>query len=231
MTTTPFKASLNPSRPTASCKTLSSAKKAANTRSYPESGYQALLTLQKEGAIKKDYPVPVEIRARLSNTDALRLATVENVQREQLAPMDEADAFATLLADGAALEDVAAKAGVSIATVKRRLTLSSLSDDAKSLVREGTIPLSTAEALTIGTQEQQAAIIGELKEGRRHNADTIRDRLIGHRPAKADAIFPLERYTGTYTSDLFANDDPSIADETRATPPLSSEAQADAKAA
>ena len=123
----------------------------------------------ERGDIEKDHPVPVEVRGDLSETDALRLATVENIQREQLAPMDEAEAFATLLGEGASLEDVAAKAGVSVLTVKRRVALASLSDEAKALVREGEFSLSVAEALTLGTHDQQRAVIA-LHDRWRHAA-------------------------------------------------------------
>lgn len=37
---------------------------------------------------------PVEVRAKLTKRDKLRIATVENVQRKNLVPVDEAEAFA-----------------------------------------------------------------------------------------------------------------------------------------
>src|SRR5258708_4000414 len=49
--------------------------------------YLALQLLKKEGSIDGSYAVPVEIKEDLSDADALRLATVENVQREQLNPV------------------------------------------------------------------------------------------------------------------------------------------------
>ena len=55
--------------------------------------YLALQHLKKRGDIDGGYEVPVEIKDGLDEGDALRLATVENVQREQLHPMDEAEAF------------------------------------------------------------------------------------------------------------------------------------------
>ena len=61
-----------------------------------ERRYRALQLLLDNGDINKDYEISVEIRKNLSKQDKLRLATVENVQRENLHPMDEAEAFATL---------------------------------------------------------------------------------------------------------------------------------------
>lgn len=178
-----------------------------------ERRYRALSLLVERGAIAKDTPVPVEVRGDLSEADALRLATVENIQREQLAPMDEAEAFATLLGSGASLEDVAAKAGVSVLTVKRRVALASLCDEVKALVREGEITLSAAEALTLGTHDQQRALIERLEQGYHYDGDDLRRLLTGEKPAVSLSIFPLEQYEGSFTADLFADDDNTVFDD------------------
>ena len=168
--------------------------------------------------------MPVEVRGGLSETDALRLATVENIQREQLEPMDEAEAFAALLGEGAYLEDVATKAGVSVLTVKRRVALASLCDEAKGLVREGELSLSVAEAMTLGTHDQQRALIERLAQGHWYDADDVRGMLAGEKPAVSLAIFPVERYEGTVTSDLFADDDTTFFDDAEQFYRLQSEA-------
>lgn len=178
-----------------------------------ERRYRALSLLVERSHIAKDYPVPVEVRGDLSEADALRLATVENIQREQLAPMDEAEAFATLLGSGASLEDVAAKAGVSVLTVKRRVALASLCDEVKALVREGEISLAAAEALTLGTYDQQRTLIERLEQGYHYDGDDLRHLLTGEKPNLSLAIFPLEKYEGSFTADLFADDDNTVFDD------------------
>ena len=65
-----------------------------------ERRYQALKLLEERGALPEDYAVPVDIRSGLSADDGLRLATVENVQRENLTPLEEASAFARLMQEG-----------------------------------------------------------------------------------------------------------------------------------
>ncbi len=178
-----------------------------------ERRYRALSLLAERGDIERDHPVSVEVRGGLTEADALRLATVENIQREQLAPMDEAEAFATLLGEGANLEDVAVKAGVSVLTVKRRVALASLCDEVKRLVREGEFSLSVAEALTLATHDQQRALIERLESGYHYDADDIRGMLTGEKPTKSLAIFPLEKYAGTFTADLFADEDGTFFDD------------------
>ena len=90
-----------------------------------ERRYQALKLLEERGALPEDYAVPVDIRSGLSTDDRLRLATVENVQRENLTPLEEASAFARLMQEGLPLEELAARTGLSGSTIKRRLALAS----------------------------------------------------------------------------------------------------------
>jgi len=99
----------------------------------------ALQLLRKEGVIGDEYAVPVEIREDLSDSDALRLATVENVQREAMPVLDEAEAFAKLLAAGGSVDEIANKTGLSGNTVKRRLALANLCPEAKKALRTGVI--------------------------------------------------------------------------------------------
>ena len=169
--------------------------------------FLALNLLKRQGAIDEDYRVPVEIRKDLGEEDALRIATVENVQREPLEPIDEADAFAALLQKGATVEDVAVKAGISVQTVRRRVALAGLCQEVKKAVTKGDIPLSVAEAMTLGTEEQQKHLLGCIREGAELDRDNVRHMLIGEKPSAAMAIFPLDRYTGVLTSDLFGEEE------------------------
>jgi ParB family chromosome partitioning protein len=62
--------------------------------------YRALKLLEERGEVDGDYAVPVEIRERLSKDDSLRLATVENLQRQNLTPLEEAAALTKLIHKG-----------------------------------------------------------------------------------------------------------------------------------
>ena len=171
-----------------------------------ERRYFALKLLEERGELAADYAVPVDIRTGLSADDSLRLATVENVQRENLTPLEEASAFARLMRDGVLLEDLAARTGLSATTIKRRLALAGLSDEAKAALDDGHLTLAQAEALTLGTHEAQRDIVRKLADGYQYDADDIRDMLLGRCPSVALARFPLEQYQGTYTTDLFGED-------------------------
>ena len=169
--------------------------------------FLALHHLKKEGAIDGDYQVPVDIRAGIDDQDAARLATVENVQREQLHPLDEGEAFAKLLQFGGTIEAIIGKTGLSAPTIKRRLALASLAPEAKKAFRSGLFNRSIAEALTLGSREQQRAVLESLQSEAPPDAEDIRDIFLGQKPTLSMAIFPRDRYAGTLTTDLFADEE------------------------
>ena len=175
--------------------------------------YLALQHLKKKGEIDASYAVPVEVKDALEDGDAIRLATVENVQREQLHPMDEAEAFARQLQAGGTVESIAEKSGLSNSTVRRRLALATLGSEAKKAFRSGAITRSVAEVLTLGSREQQRMILDGLDSDYPPDAEEIRETLVGGKPSVSIAIFPRERYTGTLTSDLFADDETTYFDD------------------
>lgn len=176
-----------------------------------ERRYRALSLLVKNGDLPKDTPVPVVIREDLSEKEAHRLATIENIQRENLPPMEEAEAVQALLQDGETIQDVAAQTGLSEKTIKRRLALCNLCEDAKSALRESRIGLAQAEALTLGSIEQQQELLEDALEG--IPPARIKQWLTGQKPTLAVALFEKELYTGTFTSDLFAEDETTYFDD------------------
>ncbi len=175
--------------------------------------YLALKLLKQKGVIDDEYKVPVTVKKNLDESDARRIATVENVQREPLDPIDEAEAFASLLQNGSGFDDVSAKTGVSGQTIRRRLALANLCPEAKDAVRKGELSLSVAEALTLGTETQQQFFIEALHEGAHLEAHEVRETILAEKPSAAMAIFPKDRYTGTYTSDLFDHESSTYFDD------------------
>ena len=167
--------------------------------------FEALKLLQERGELPEDFTVAVEIRDDLSKDDTLRIATVENLQRQNLTPLEEAAALTKLVHKGATLDDVVAQTGLSATTIKRRLALNNLCKDAKQALTKGQINLAQAEALTLGSDEAQQRLLEQLADCD-YSADDIRGHLLDDRPTVALAIFPPEKYTGTITTDLFAAD-------------------------
>jgi ParB family chromosome partitioning protein len=174
--------------------------------------FEALKLLQERGELPADFTVAVEIRDDLSKDDTLRIATVENLQRQNLTPLEEAAALTKLVHKGAALDDVVAQTGLSATTIKRRLALNNLCKDAKQALAKGQINLAQAEALTLGSDEAQQGLLERLADYD-YSADDIRGHLLDDRPTVALTIFPPEKYTGTITTDLFAAKEESYFDD------------------
>ena len=178
----------------------------------------ALKLLQKRGKLPKGWTdwqqVPVAIRANLSEADRRRLGIVANVQREQLHPLDEADAWLAILETGTPVDDLAAMTGFTLKTIKRRLALSGLCEAARNAYREGSLSLSQAQALTGGTSEQQAELLQRIEGGTWwYDAEEIRDILLSQRPTVSMAIFPIEDYQGRIDEDWFSDDDSRYFDD------------------
>lgn len=90
------------------------------------------------------------IVANVTDEEVLEEQIIENRDREGVHPLDEAEAYRALLdmkkADGSTrtVEDVAAKCGVDVAKVYRRLALLNLSKSARLAFREGRLEASVA---------------------------------------------------------------------------------------
>jgi ParB family chromosome partitioning protein len=90
--------------------------------------------------------VPVIVR-ELSDQEALEIAIVENLQREDLNPVEEARAFRQLLGFGASQEDVARAVGKSRSTVANSLRLLTLPQKALAALEAGEISAGHARAV------------------------------------------------------------------------------------
>lgn len=172
-----------------------------------ERRFRALQMLQKTGDLGDDYQIPVEIREDLTEDEILRIATVENVQRENLPPLEEAAALAALVQNGEKIDDIVSQTGLAISTIRRRLVLIGLCQSVKDALSEGKITLSQAEALSLGSHDEQTDLVEDVISGHYTTAEDIKDRLIGELPTLAQAIFAQDLYTGSFTKDLLAEED------------------------
>ena len=81
-------------------------------------------------------------------TEALKIALLENIQREDLGPIEEAEAYDHLMtAYGATQEELAGMLGKRRSTVANTLRLLSLEPDIRDLLQEGKITRGHAKAL------------------------------------------------------------------------------------
>jgi ParB/RepB/Spo0J family partition protein len=101
----------------------------------------ALDSLCIEGA---DYDVPVIV----TEADDRIAALVENIQREDLNPVDEAYGYLDLVRQGLTPKGIAQRVGVSQARVTKRLEVLELPVEVIERVRKGKIPVSAIKSLT-----------------------------------------------------------------------------------
>lgn len=100
-----------------------------------------------------DWLVPVLVRDDLNEQSITQVMLVENLQRENLSPLDEAMAFKVLADGGITQTDIAARIGKSQSYVSQRLQLLTLPDDVRSLLADKAIKLSDATQM-VGISEE-----------------------------------------------------------------------------
>lgn len=106
--------------------------------------------------------VPVVVRD-LTDDEARQAAIIENLHRENLAPLDEAESYQALLdLPGATVASVAAAVGKSTAYIGRRLKLLGLIADAQDALRAGQMDVARAELLAKLDEDAQAEALDSV---------------------------------------------------------------------
>lgn len=91
--------------------------------------------------------IPALIR-NIASRDSLEIALIENIQREDLNPIEAAEAFSRLITDfNLTQEDLSEKVGKDRATIANYLRLLKLPDEIKALILNGSLSMGHAKAL------------------------------------------------------------------------------------
>lgn len=108
--------------------------------------------------------VPVILKDA-SDMEALELALIENLQREDLNPIEEANAYHHLIEEfGLTHEEVSAQIGKDRTTITNQIRLLKLPDEAKRALIEGEITAGHARAiLSVETLEERIAILQSIR--------------------------------------------------------------------
>jgi ParB family chromosome partitioning protein len=131
--------------------------------------------------------LPVVIRADLDDLDVLEIGIVENVQREDLKPLEEAQAYKALIERfGRTQEEVAKTVGKSRSHVANTLRLLALPEGVLAYLDEGRITSGHARAIANAPDaERIARLIVEKDLSVREAEALARD---SHRPGRAPEI-------------------------------------------
>ncbi len=108
--------------------------------------------------------IPAVVRAT-DDDDRLTLALIENIQREDLTPLEEAQAYRRLIdLTGISQEDLAARVGKHRSTITNSLRLLGLPEEMRSALSAGTISAGHARAvLMIPDPAERQRMFARLK--------------------------------------------------------------------
>ncbi|MFH1006268.1 MAG: ParB/RepB/Spo0J family partition protein [Candidatus Latescibacterota bacterium] len=135
-----------------------------------EGGYQIIAGERRWRAVREAGldTIPALVRDVSSAEDMIELSLVENIQRENLNPIDEANAYRTLMKEcDLTQEEVAQKVGKDRSTVANLLRLLRLPDAVQEHMLDGELTMGHARALLVLDDESEQIRLCEeiLKNG------------------------------------------------------------------
>jgi ParB family chromosome partitioning protein len=106
---------------------------------------------------------PAIIR-KASDREVLELALIENLQREDLNPIEEAGAYARLHRDfGLTQDDISKRVGKSRASIANAMRLLDLDADAQALLKQGRLSVGHAKVLlSLKSHEEQRLLMDHI---------------------------------------------------------------------
>lgn len=134
--------------------------------------------------------IPAVIK-ELSDREVLEIAIIENIQREDLNPLDEANAYYKLSEEfNLTQEEIATRVGKSRSTITNKLRLLSLPDEVKKALIKKTITEGHARALlALSDREKILKELQNIIEG----SKTVRQvERIGSKRRKIQKELPLK---------------------------------------
>ena len=146
--------------------------------------------------------IPAILR-ELTTREVLEIQTIENLQRDDLHPLEEAEGYQLMIeAHGYTAESLAEKIGRSRAYVFGRLKLLQLDEESRRLFREGALNPSTALLVArIPTSSLRAQALKTITQ-RDHNGETLSVRA-AQRLLRSEYMVDLKRAD-------FPLDDPTL---------------------
>jgi ParB family chromosome partitioning protein len=150
--------------------------------------------------------VPVVVKD-VSDAKMLEISIVENIQRENLNPMEEAEAYHRLITEFDLTQDQAAgRVGKSRSAVANFLRLRQLPDTIKDSIMQGALSMGHARALLgANTPAQQQAAWREVMAKKLSVRDTealIKRINAEKKPARIPELAPDQRYFNDISEDL-----------------------------
>jgi ParB family transcriptional regulator, chromosome partitioning protein len=110
--------------------------------------------------------VPAIVMDQMTDTESFQLVLVENIQREDLTPIEEAEAYRRLMQSGSMTqEELSSRIGKDRSTISNSLRLLTLPDEVREMINEGSISASHARTiLAIPEEQKQVEIAKQIAE-------------------------------------------------------------------
>ena len=145
--------------------------------------------------------IPCIIR-EMTDEQAFDAMITENLQRQDVDPVEEAEAFSLLLENGNAIEDIAIRFGKSIRFVQDRVKLKGLIPELIEMLRKDLIPISGAMLLAkLDTESQRKFLEDEIDKEEGATLADIKDYL--------DNLFCVINKAQFFDDDKFSDDIPA----------------------
>ncbi len=134
---------------------------------YMEGNYEIIagerrFKAAKEAGIKK---LPVVIKETRNEIEGFELALIENIQRQDLNPLEEARAYKYLLQDcKISQEELSKRVGKSRSYIANLVRLLGLEEEVQKLINEGTLGASHARTLVTLTSIKQYPLAKKVVE-------------------------------------------------------------------
>lgn len=137
--------------------------------------------------------VPVVVK-EVSDTDSLEMALVENIQREELTPIEEALAYRQLIEEfHLTQEEVATRVGKSRPVVTNLLRVLTLPEEIQQAIERGRVSVGHARVLlSLATAERQIEIARRIE----HEGLSVRQTESLAAPLQATAKMSLRQRNG-----------------------------------
>lgn len=135
--------------------------------------------------------VPCLVR-ELSDDAVLEVQVAENIQREDMTALEEADAFAALAARGRSASDIADRIGRKTRYVEQRLAVARAHESVRALLEADMIGLGSALLIVAFDHEAQARIAESLAGRGRMTVNDVIEELSDWNHALRGAPFDVE---------------------------------------
>lgn len=175
--------------------------------------FAALTLLAGEGKIAADFPVPVLV---IDASDSTSASLTENVQRQNMHPAEEFDAFKKLNDEGLSIDRIADAFGVTPLVVERRLRLTAAAPEIIEMFRAD--KLTTDQVIALCATNDHAVQVAVVKShghsGYSSSPERLRSAVLqqevqADRDPRVQFLGGIEAYEnagGVVRRDLFSTD-------------------------